>query len=93
MKDQDRSIMKKFATIRADINKIKETKSASQPRRASLDIPRISEAGEFDGVRACNKDPFDLDDTIPLRRRAITTMELASNRIIDDEIKLRHQTK
>ena len=93
MQDEDRSIMKRFANMRLEINKIKENRNQILPRRASFDIPRISEDDELSGARACNKDPFDIDDDIPLRRRAITTMEFGSSRIIDDDIRLRYQTR
>ena len=95
MKEEDRYIMKQFVVIRADINKIKEENAANPVRRSSLDIPRIPEDEEFTDVRKCNMDPFDVDDNVPLRRRALTTMEFASNSVIslDGRMMPRHQTK
>eukprot|EP00112_Aurelia_sp_Birch-Aquarium-sp1_P025674 Seg8676.2 transcript_id=Seg8676.2/GoldUCD/mRNA.D3Y31 product="hypothetical protein" protein_id=Seg8676.2/GoldUCD/D3Y31 len=95
MKAQDRSIMKQFVDIRAEINRIKEGKFEDPARRISLDIPRIAEEEEFLGAKDCILDPFDVDDNTPLRRRALTTVDYASTRIVslDCMPKLRHKSE
>ena len=95
MKAQDRSIMKQFVDMRSEINRIKEGKFEDPVRRISLDIPRIAEEEEFSGAKDCMLDPFDVDDSTPLRRRAITTIDYASKRIVSLDCRpaMRHKSE
>ena len=71
--------MRQFVILRAEINKLKDNQF--EKRRGSLlDIPRTVEEREFEGVKDCKLDPFDADDTIPLRRRAFSSHDVVITR-------------